>query len=101
MFRGVHAPPATIGPRLIPGRAFGQRFGHEIDSMGAERPAAADPGQPDPAPRPESMPLDRLVRIFGAGRHVAALAADEAGEAQLIAPDGPMRSLLDRARHLA
>jgi hypothetical protein len=47
------------------------------------------------------VPLNRFVGIFGAGGQMAALPADQTRQAELIATDGPMGRLLDRARHLS
>ena len=65
----------------------------------AERPTAADPGETHPASGPEAVPLDRFVRIFGTGRQMPALAADETRQAQLITPDRPVGRPLDGAWH--
>jgi hypothetical protein len=56
--------------------------------MRAKRPAAHKAEQPHPPARPEPVPRDGLIGIFGAGRQMAAGIADEAGEGQLVEADG-------------
>ncbi len=62
--------------------------------------AAADPRGAHPSSRPEAVIFYRLVGIGGAGRQVPALAADQAGKADLIEPDqrmgGPARRQPER-----
>ena len=54
--------------------------------MAAAGPAAQDPEERQPAARPEAVPGDRLVAVFGTGRQVPAMVADEAPRASAGRP---------------
>lgn len=95
----LDAAPAAIGPGPPPACGARHRLRHEIDPVRPERPASADSRDAHPAARPETVTLDRLIRVCGAGRPVPALAPDEARQCQLIEADRDMgRSTNDRVR---
>ena len=58
--------------------------------------APADAGRAHPGPGPKSMALDGLVGIGGAAGQVAALAAKDARERQLVEPDHRVRGAARR-----
>ena len=87
-------PPDAIAPGLHPGSAPCGRFLRRRIVAGAA-PAG---GSGKCAPRPSTPPAqsavadDRLIGIGRAGRQVAALAADQAREAELVGADQRMRA---------
>jgi len=82
--------PAPIAPGCQGGRPNRPLGRDRIIARPAPGVAAADTGKAHPAAGPKAMGLDRLIGIFGAARHVAALSPDEGRQGQLIGPDGPM-----------
>jgi hypothetical protein len=85
----IRAAPAAITPRHIPARIAGQRARHEIETGGAERMAAGEPGRGHPATGPQAESADRLLGIFGAGRQVPAVPAEERRKRVVVGFDQP------------
>ena len=75
-----------VSPRQKPQVKRIEFFRHAVYAAGAERAAACDAEQPHPAARPQSMARNRLIRILGAGRQMAACISDEAGQGELVQP---------------
>lgn len=80
-------PRPPKGPRRPPAHVGGEFLRHRIDTPCAARTAAPDAKQRQPPARPKPMAGDRLVAIFGTGRHMTAGVSDQAGERQLVESD--------------
>lgn len=79
-------PDVPVPPRGEPAITICKRLRHPVDAVRAPRTAAGDTEQAHPTAGPETMPGDRLMRIFRAGRHVPAAVADEARQRELVEP---------------
>src|SRR5258708_32706599 len=58
--------PVAVAPRQIPHRARQECFRHGVETRGAERAAAPDPGESNPNPSPKAEAADGPLRIIGA-----------------------------------
>src|SRR5208337_2535907 len=90
--------PATVAPRLRPGRAGRNRLRRRIESRAAPGMAATDARSAHPRPGPSAVTGDRLVGIGRATRQVAALPADQARQRELVEPNQRMRRPARRER---
>lgn len=96
---GRMAPDLPVSPRREPPIAPFQFHRNAIDAMSSPGAAAHHPEQAHPASGPHAVAGDGLVGIFRAGRHVAAMLADQTGQRDLIRAD--KRSTEQAARCLA
>src|SRR5690606_32299889 len=78
-----------VAPRHVPDERSVEPLRHEVDAMGAARPAAGEAEQAHEAPGPQAMAGDGLIGIFRAGGEMAARIADEAGKGELVEPHQP------------
>src|SRR5579872_586955 len=72
-------------------RALRRRRRRRIKTGAAQRMATADSRDAHPATRPDAVAADRFVDIFGAGREIPALPAENGGKSQLIDADRAIR----------
>jgi len=71
----------------ITARGGGRGRRDRIESAGAERMAASDATQGEPAAAPGAMPLQRLDRVLRTRRMIATRGGEERGEEELVRPD--------------
>lgn len=64
-----------------------ESFRDRIEAVRTARTAAHHAKQRHPATRPQTVPSNRFVSIFGAGRQMPAAIADDTGQGQLVEPD--------------
>ena len=83
----IGSAPAAVTPGQIPPRTGRQKLRDEIKAGTAKRLAAAKPCEGHPAPGPNAEAADRLTRIDGAGRQMAAVEPDQGRKGEAVAAD--------------